>query len=74
MNHNTNKTPYLVEILDCLSGQCADEEKIIITKGCSVGPTCTIRPDGQGDVADEVWTNEDESAEIEQQIVENNRL
>ena len=32
-----------------------------------------MHSDGQSDVAEEIWTNEDESAEIERQIVENTR-
>lgn len=36
-------------------------------------PISAIHSDGQGNVTDEIWTNEDESAEIERQIVEDAR-
>lgn len=35
--------------------------------------TNAMHSDGQGNVAEEIWTNEDESAEIERQIIEDVR-
>ena len=57
----------------------AGDISCVIVKGKRFYPmeatklTNAMHSDGQGDVAEDIWTNEDESAEIERQITEDAR-
>lgn len=58
--------------------QCVDDDIchecfMIENPNGRLGITNAIHSDRQSDVADEIWTNEDESTEIERQIIEDAR-